>query len=150
MGLPTPSRFPRFPLLLTALRDTLQVPLCFDVLSENRKSGRRAASFFLPQSWLRAWRRGSQLGGGTYGPSFPSCFPNSSPFPHRIRDTLQMPLCFDVSSGNRKSGRRAASFFPPQSWLRAWRRGSQLGGGTYGPSYSFPLSKISPFPHRPS
>ena len=68
MGLPVPSRFPRFPLFLTALRDTLQEPLCFDVSCENRLSGRRAF-FFPPQSWLRVWRRGSQLGGGTYGPS---------------------------------------------------------------------------------
>ncbi len=60
MGLPSPSLFPRFPLFLTALRDTLQVPLCFDVSSENRLSGRRAASFFL---------RKAGFGCGVEGPS---------------------------------------------------------------------------------
>ena len=47
MGLPFLLVVLEFPLLLSALRGTLQVPLCFDVPSENRKSGRRAASFFL-------------------------------------------------------------------------------------------------------
>ena len=80
----------------------------------------------------------------------PSLFPRFPLFPTALRDTLQVPLCFDVPSENRKKRATRRFFLPPQSWLRAWRRGPQLGGGTYGPSYSFPLSKISPFPHRPS
>ena len=47
MGLPFLPAFQKITLFLTALRDTLQVQLCFGVSSENRKSGRRAASFFL-------------------------------------------------------------------------------------------------------
>ena len=75
MGLPIPSRFPRFSPFLTALRDTLQVPLCFDVSSENRLSGRRAASFSsakLASGGRRAasfFLRKAGFGRGTEGPS---------------------------------------------------------------------------------
>ena len=80
----------RVPLSLTTLRHTKHVPLRFDVLSENRKSGRRAASFFSHNAVSGRGVEGSQLGGGTHGPS---PFQTSSPFPdqpssHQARAAL--------------------------------------------------------------
>ena len=101
MGLPIPSRFPRFPLFLTAfvIPCKCRFVLMFQVAIA--KADVAPLLFFLRKA-----------GCGRRAASF-------------------------------SSAKLAADVAPLLFFLRK-------GGGTYGPSCSFPLSKISPFPHRPS